>query len=744
MPPKDAKQPSDVQRRVLVNVLTQEIERAIEQKQSTAGRPVLRRLNRTEYQNTMRDLLDIDYDYSANLPPDSVSIDGFKNNGRSLQMSALQLEYYLDAARMGLSKAIVTGDAPEVFRHSLTEGKENGGRTVQAFDVSNTLGRTSIFLARIAEDYPESGEFVIRVHARAILAEGQGYPQLEIALGFRADTQLPHKVVGTMDIRGEQMDVYEFRGRIENFPLPSRTQSKFPGLLLKLMNRYTDGSPLPKKVPAAPSTSKGKKKKQRKQKLVWPDEPDMPKLQIESVDFIGPVFSTWPPKHHTDILFPSAVRDTDERGYARLVLRRFMQRAFRRPVADSEVNHILEFFDTVRERSSSFEESIRETLAMVLISPEFLYLTEPSGETKRPLNQWEIASRLSYFLWSTTPDQNLFEQARQGTLRDDRTLKRIAKGMLEDPRSWEFIEQFVNQWLDAGAVDRVAVNPEFYPDWDDSLKPSIRDEPKHFFAEILHRKLSALNFLDSKFAMLNAPLARHYGIPGPRGSSFERVSVEDHAPRGGLLSQASTLVGNSTGEDSHPVKRAVWIRTRLLNDPPAAPPPNVPTLDTENPNFTKLSVREQLESHRGQASCNDCHRDIDPWGIALERFGADGLLRHERMEPIPKRNRSNARLQPTIEDKKTESVRIAQSMTELPDGTKVDGLEELKAYLVSTKNEQFARALVHKLLSYALGRSLEFTDQPTIENLTSDFIAHDYQLHHLVLEVVASESFLTK
>ncbi len=682
----------------------------------------------------MRDLLGVDTDYVQNLPPDSVSDDGFKNNGRTLQMSALQLEYYLDAARRGLSKAIVIGPAPTVFRIVMREGTEDGGRTVQNLGRSNSLGRTEIFLARIAEDYPDQGEFLLRVKASAELIEGQGYPRMEVALGFRADTQLPHRVAGAMDIPSQQTQTYEIRGRIEDFPLPSRSQSKFPGLLIKVANLYDDGTPLPEQVTI--EVPLGRKKKSKKRK-VWPDEPHMPKLKIESVEFVGPVYETWPPKHHTDILFDSPKRISDERAYVAEVLDRFLFRAYRRPVTAEDAQPFLKFFDQARTTLPSFEEAIQETLAMVLVSPDFLYVMEPAGDNKRSLNQWEIASRLSFFLWSTMPDEKLLAAAQRGVLNDPDELKRISAEMLEDSRSWQFVDQFVDQWLDVAAVDRVAVNPEFYPQWDDGLKSSVREEPKQFFAEVLRQRLSALNFLDSDFAMLNGPLARHYALDGPRGMSFERVALASNSPRGGILAQTSLMLGNSTGEDSHPVKRAVWIRQRILDDPPADPPANVPSLDAENPDFAKLSVREQLEVHRQQASCNDCHRGIDPWGIALEHFGADGLFR----DVIPRRVPGAGR-------KRKDGVQMFQQPVEsqatLPDGTIVNGLEDLKAYLLASKRDQFARALVTKLLTYAVGRSLELSDQEAIESLTADFIAHDYQLHYLVQAVITSQPFLTK
>jgi len=728
MPPEDEPQLTDEERRLIVDWLTREIERVVERKQSTGGRPVLRRLNRVEYQNTMRDLLGIDTDFASNLPPESMSEDGFKNDGSALQMSAMQLESYLEAARNALTKVIVTGQAPPVFRHVLEEGRESGGRALADFDRSSVLGRTSIFLARIEEDYPEHGEFLVRVRARAELTEGHGYPRMEVALGFRADTQFPHKTAGAVDVRSEQVMSYEFRGRIEDFPLPSRTQSKFPGLLIKVSNLYDDGSPKPEQTTVEVSTKGGKK---TKTKQVWPEEPCWPKLHVESVEFVGPVFASWPPKHHTDILFPSPRRARDERAYVAEVLQRFMMRAYRRPASPDQLTPLLRFFDQARSTLPTFEEAIRETLAMVLISPDFLYLVETGGDERRPLDDWEIASRLSYFLWSSMPDERLFTAAEQGALHQPDELRRMADAMLDDPRSWQFVDQFVDQWLDVSAVDRVAVNPEFYPQWDDALKPSIRLETKHFFSEVVHADLSALNFLDSDFAMLNAPLARHYGIPGPRGMEFERVALEPECHRGGVLAQASVLLGNSTGEDSHPVKRAVWIRERILNDPPADPPPNVPALDAEDADFARLSVRRQLEVHRQQAACNDCHRGIDPWGIALEEFGADGLLRDQ----IPRRDPENRRQmlhQPVA------------SETTLPDGTAIRGLDDLKAYLLAVRCDQFAGAVVRKVLTYALGRSLELTDEPVVESLTKDFVEHDYRLRHLIEEVVTSEPFLTK
>ena len=711
MPPKKEDSLLPAELRTVTSWITQEIDALVASQKGTGGRIVLRRLNKTDYQNTMRDLLGIEMDYAKNLPPETLSEDGFRNNGTTLQMSDLQLEYYLESARKGLAKAIVTGSRPKFFEEEFTLSVNDKNRG------SNILDKDQQFIAKLL-DYPEDGEILIRAKVKAQFAENRGYPQLRAAIGYRADVQAPRGFLKPVDITSEDWQIIEFRARIENFPLPSKSQSKFPGLLLWLDNAYAEGHDKPIKA-----RGKGKKKKAQKDPLTYP------RIEVASMQFIGPILDDWPPAQHKAILLPSKQRSNEE-AYSKIVIRNFMRRAFRRPIHDEEIVPYYRFFRSTRPKMETFEDAIRETLAMVLISPDFLFLVEPSGSSKRTISDWELASRLSYFLWSSMPDTHLLNLAKKEALRKPGILEKEISRMISDERSWQFVEQFADQWLDIGALQRVAINPNYYPKFDPTLKASMRGETIHFFGELFQKNLSALNILDSNFTMLDEPLAKHYGLAGPKGSRFERVSIKPGDHRGGVLAHGSVLLGNSTGEDSHPVKRAVWIRERLLDDAPAPPPPDVPALDSTDPNFAALSVRDQLAEHRKQISCNECHRNIDPWGISLENFGADGLWREQILR---KKVKGKGMIKLPV---------LSEAI--LPDGNKIEGIADLKKHLLEDRREQFARAFTSKLLTYALGRRLELIDQKTVDELTSKFIKSDYRIKDLIYLIVASKTFQNK
>lgn len=721
MPPEGEPDLSNDERNTLTDWISAKIRHAIAKQASTGGRVVLRRLNRDEYQNTMFDLLGLEMDYARDLPPDGFSADGFRNDGRSLRLSAIQLEYYLQTARRALSRIIVTGPPPKVFRHQFEKSNVGGWRGPT--EKSNRLERAQKFLVKIVDNYPETGEFRIRVKTRARLRANKGFPLLEVAVGYRPDTEVHFGVAAVKEVTSENLQQFEFGGRMENFPLPVRGQGKYPGLVIRLQNKYDDGTPIPRKLKEV--TRDGKKTK------VFRQEPDLPQLLIESMEFEGPYYSTWPPKTHRDILFESELRNAHELEYVKSVLQRFMRRAYRRPATRLEVEEMLSFFTSLRRDYLWLEDAVRETLAMILIQPDFLYLMEPAGDTKRPIGDWELASRLSYFLWSSMPDERLFELAARGVLHEPAILQSETERMLRDDRAKQLPIHFAHQWLGLESVDYVSVDKDRYPRFREDLKVDMKNETIEFLAELIRTGESALQLIESDFTMLNEPLARHYGIDSVFGRGFRRVALANESPRGGLLGHAGILLANSTGRDSHPIRRAVWIRDKLLNDPPAPPPPDVPDLDEGKPDFASLSIREQLEIHRDKESCASCHRNIDPWGITLENFDAIGLWRDTFRASRGKNDSNENEKQIDAEDK-------------LPNGTIISGVSGLQAHLVSQRRHDIAESIVRRLLTYALGRSLELTDEAAIAVLVKKFEADEFNLRALIQDIVASRAFQTK
>ena len=440
MPPEEAEQLSDAQRNALVGWLTAELARVVEVRRSTGGQAVLRRLTRYEYNYTMQDLLGVEMDFAKDLPPESTSPDGFQNDGATLGISPLQVELYLAAARRGLARAIVTGEQPQVITHRAEKSEKV--RRVKG-EVSNRLGYSDRFLVRLNE-FPREGEVAVRVTAGASAPEDAPYPRMRVTMGVRADVRAPEMTLAEIDVTAseDEPDTYEFRGRIEDFPLPGHNP-KYPGLQITVYNVRPDGST---------ANSKGNKSK---------DKGDGPSIAITSVEFEGPILESWPPPHHQRIMRSSSdVNDEAER--VREVLRNFVSRAYRRPATDSDVEVLMQLYEQLRSDESSLEETMREVLALALVSPEFLYLVESREDASKreTLSDHELATRLSYFLWSSMPDERLYELAAQGKLRQDKVLAAEVQRMIDDPRSARFVKHFSGQWFDLSAMDRVAVNPE--------------------------------------------------------------------------------------------------------------------------------------------------------------------------------------------------------------------------------------------------------------------------------------------
>jgi len=726
MPPEDEPQLSAGERRKLVGWLTSELRRAAEAQHATGGQVVMRQLNRVEYQYTMTDLLGLEMDYSKDLPSDARSPEGFKNNGASLGMTALQIENYLKIARQALDFVLVEGEQGErkVTVLDRNKGRMKGPNSRRfSGDSSERLGRVNFWHGSF-KDLPRTGRFSIRVKASTDRKPGQPTPILSAQYGYFV-SGLNLNIMGDAGeaaVTSSTPEYYEISGWPEFFPLPEAhvPGSKLNGIIT-LQNALDDGEP-PAQAVNKVIEEKDKKGKIRKKKVkVFPEDPDFPRIIIESVEIIRNDYPSWPPPPHRRI-----IREGEELSDPQAlekILARFLRRAWRRPANGDEVNKWLAHYERMRKQADTPVLALRETLSAALASSHFLYLSEPfRSDQPRKLNAHELATRLSYFLWSSMPDEELSALADSGRLLESKVLRKQFARMLADDKADRFAGQFSMQWLDLEGVDRVAVNPQYYKDFDNALKPDMIAETQAFFREILRSNTSALQFLDADFTMLNARLAKHYGLKGPRSQNFERVSLHGTDRPGGVLGHASTHLAGSDGADSHPIKRAVWIREHLLHDPPNPPPPDVPSVEKSVPNFEKLSIREQMEVHREKAACADCHRNIDPWGIALERFDAIGLPREKTAR----------RKKPVSTD------------TVLPGNYPAGGLGDLQKYLLTERRDQFVRALVTKIFIYALGRSVELRDSPLIEELSESFARDGYRLPSLMADIVTSQPFLSR
>ena len=728
MPPDDATALSSADRKMLLGWIRKNVDSALASIQGSAQGIVMRRLNRAEYAYTMTDLLGLRMDYAADLPPDPISKDGFLNNGQALGMSSMQLQVYLRSARQALDMVLVEGDRPDQVTETIQQNKGFNLKKVTA-DNSDQLGRAQHWIGT-SSTLPADGPFTVRVTARTNWQKGKPVPRLGLRFGYFVGgltTQFLNEV-GEVKIDSNESVTVEFKGRCEFLPKPepSIPRDKLQTLFV-LTNTLDDAEPRPNQITVKEESDPGakdakKKPRKRKPKKVFERDPEFPQIYVESVEFVMQDYESWPPAGHRSIV-PDG-EDLDQTDSVRRVLETFLSRAWRRPATDQEIDVWTEHFARIRTASQSNIQALRETLAASLASTPFLYLVEPQDTSNQPrrLNPYELASRLSYFLWSSTPDDELSALAESGDLLDMAILGEQFDRMMSDPKSERFVDQFCTQWLDLDSLQRVAVNPQYYKNFDDDLKIDMVAETKHFFNEILRSDLSAMHLLESDFTMLNAALAKHYGLSGPNSQDFVRVSLNETKRPGGLLGHAATHMAGSDGVDSHPIKRAVWIRERLLHDPPDPPPPDVPDIQSTVKDFQKLTVREQLEVHREKAACADCHRAIDPWGIALEHYDAIGLHR----EKIARKRKP------------------VDAKTILPGNHPVQGVRELQRHLIEKRKGQFAEAIVAKLATYAVGRSLELVDQKVIDGLAGRFADNDYRLAPLMREIVTCELFLNR
>lgn len=516
----------------------------------------------------------------------------------------------------------------------------------------------------------------------------QRVPSLGVYLGLRRDCGSTLTQVGEpTPVPNRELQEFVFAGTINDFPAPDVEKDNVNYLAgireIGVRSEYTDGR-------------------------------DMPRLLVRSVEFEGPFYDSWPPETHRRIFIDSPHRG-DPVKYAQDLLRSFATRAFRRPVTDAELANLVGVWKSSFDKSNDFPQSIKDALLVVLTSPQFLFLIENSrGPESEDLDPYELASKLSYFLWNAPPDPRLLELAAKNALHS--SLDAEIDRMIRDPRFGQFVREFASQWLSLDKFDVVAVDAQRYPKLTRDTKTQLRQEPIQFLRYLIEQNLPLRNLIQSDFLMANEATASYYGLADLTESGFQFVPIKhENENLGGVLTQAAILAGLSDGRESNPVKRGAWFARKIIAEPPDDPPPNVPKLPDDD--TSKLTLREKLERHRNQKGCAKCHSGIDPWGLPFESFDAGGR---------PKKDLE------------------IHSQSTLPDGKDIKDLNDLKTYLVNDRMDQVAFSFLKHLACYAVGRNLTYNEQTDFRNQTFKLQSNDYRMHDMIRFVIKSDVFLKK
>jgi Protein of unknown function (DUF1592)/Protein of unknown function (DUF1588)/Protein of unknown function (DUF1587)/Protein of unknown function (DUF1585)/Protein of unknown function (DUF1595) len=717
MPPKSKPRPSAEEKRIAADWLEAKILGENPTLRRAEGRVVLRRLNRVEYQNTVGDLLGVTVRVQELLPQDS-SAGGFDNVGASLHASSFLLERYLEAAEEALDQAIANRPAPKVQKQhvSLSEAYQVRQNSEQVFRKGDngriTMFSSSPWQAATLFWLEQRGRYRFRLSVSA--EQSGGKPVVFSAYtGGGSDGPKP-ELAGYFDAPADAPKVIEFQAFME--PRMSMTIRPY-GL--------ATGQQIEKSGNAK-----------------W----DGPGLAVDWVEMEGPLNDSWPPASHKRLFgglkqAPAGSQKWDPRvevwsadaaADATRIVSTFARRAFRRPVKKNEITPFTALVAKRMSQRSTFEQAVRAGLAAVMTSPEFLFLRETPGR----LDDFALASRLSYFLWSSMPDDELLALAEKGTLREPATLRAQVDRMLQSPKTAAFTENFTGQWLRMREIDFTEPSGLLYPEFDDMLKVSMLHEVQLFFEELLRHDLSLTNFLASDFSMLNGRLAKHYGIPGVDGWAFQRVSLPPGSHRGGLLTMAAVLKVTANGTNTSPVLRGAWVLDRIFGRPPKPPPADAGTIEPDIRGAT--TIREQLAKHRRIDTCAKCHVKIDPPGFALENFDVIGGWRdYYRSTGNGKEVVIDGRRMPYLQGPAIDAADV------MPDGRKFANVDEFKQLLVA-EPDAFARSLTIKLLTYGTGGLIEATDQREVTAILEKAKANQWGFRSLLHEIIQSRLFLEK
>jgi hypothetical protein len=705
MPPQGAPRPEKAVLDRFADYLETSLDRAAVVKPNP-GRATMHRLNRAEYSNAIRDLLGLEIDATTLLPPDDES-SGFDNIADVLRVSPSLMERYLSASwnisRMAMGNPKVTPTtatyrvSPDLSQDQHIEGLPLGSR-------GGIIVRHS---------FPATGEYVLKVR------------MWRNTFDLMRGMEDPHQIEIALD--GVRVQSATIGGR-EDFVKMAENPGDFGALVDQKLTIRLPVTAGPHTVSAATVL----RSHAFRDDLVKPflrttvdglditGDPSVDRLLIEG-PFQPKAAGQTPSRSRIFVCRPSTA--AEELPCARRILSILSRRAYRRPVKEDDLEQLLSFYQRKRNNQGTFEDGIESALQLLLASPEFLFRFEadpanlPADAVYR-LGDLALASRLSFFLWSSLPDEQLLTVALQGRLKTPAVLEQQVRRMLADPKADALVDNFAEQWLFLRNVKSTAPNLEAFPDFDDNLRQSMRQETKLFFGSIMREDRNILDLLTADYTFVNERLARHYGIPNVYGSQFRRVTVTDETRRG-LLGQASILTVTSYPNRTSPVQRGKWILTNLLGTPPQPPPPNVPQLKENAEGSKPLSLRERMEAHRTNPVCAGCHRIMDPIGFALENFDAVGRWRTE-----------------------DDGAKIDPSGT-LFNGTQVSGPVALRQMLTN-RPEVFAGVMTERLLTYALGRGLEYYDMPVVRKIVRDAAGQNFRFSALVMGVVNSVPFQMK
>ena len=768
MPPPDSDvKLSDADRVKVIDWLADEIRGASEVRRAEGAHSTFRRMTRYEYKYVMQDLLGLPHDFSRDLPPETSSEDGFKNSSEMLQMTAVQFAQYRKQARRALELATVRGKRPAPVYYGITMkaasakvdpnyadfvekkkkqikngvialeaahkkeankyGAKQGGthfknlitgdgvRThwsyggakyawkpvVERPEIPRVLSDVVVipanhkFIIDVGNGLPDSGTMRVRIRAARASSESDHLPTVRLYFGNQPSND--SRISTNVGIRDLTIDAPPGKPRFYHWDVPL---TEIPRNAFRATHKLGQ-LPNPAEFLELRNTSSAPVA-----------------LKIDYVEIIAPVLNEWPPQSHTRIFHER--KEADDKTYAREVLTRFMGRAWRRPVSNAEINQKLRLFTALRPQCVDFEEAMIEVLASVLASPKFLYLVRAGAErvpAKSRMTNFELATRLSFFLWSSLPDAELMSLAAQGKLTDDNVLEQQTRRLLTDSKATRFARHFTRQWLGMDELDFVKIDTKAYGRLDPLLMEAMKEEPVALFSEMLQNNRPVKEFLQADYVLVNDRLARHYGLSNVFGDQFRKVKLPREIQRGGLLTAAGLLAMNSNGKDSNPLKRGIWLLENLLHDPPPPPPPVVPEIDLADPEILKMTLKQRMEDHRSDPACFSCHSKIDPWGIAFENFDALGQWRDQ------------------IGGEPVDAASVLFNKDEL------HGIKGLKDYLLANRQPQFARAMAHKLSAYALGRPLSFGDRAAVDDITVSLRQGGKGLNDLVILIVKSDLF---